>query len=402
MAANKHIERIGDTEANIRANLDTLQIAVETDDEQTLVWANDGASRFYYAAPQYWKTAAGAKSWVNVEFNRITANENLYCNEYIYRRGDVADNILLQNDKITISAGSVASIFVEPNRVQTAVSLGVGGNAKSSILTVDGTMQLAEQAAADADDAGYGKFWVKNDAPCVPMFTNDIGTDFQISTLSSLYAEMKMYEAGQAVTINTSGVYHGVYGYSTGIVNGWTFAAGRQVDANITSEADNGGTLRIVTSVAHNLTTGDIVTCTNMNDAGHNKPTAVTVVDATTFDCDDIAYVAGAGASAGVIDEPSYLEAGAGSAGVYSCSMSVTGDSDNNNKIFKWEMYTNATEEDTIVAERNYAVGNDLGTVACTGFVTVSEGDRVWLAVENNTDTDNFEIAHSNINLHRL
>jgi hypothetical protein len=77
MAANKHIERIGDTDANIRANLDTLQIAVQTDDEQTLVWANDGAARYYYSAPQYYKNAAGVKTYVNVEHNNITAYGNI-------------------------------------------------------------------------------------------------------------------------------------------------------------------------------------------------------------------------------------------------------------------------------------------------------------------------------------
>jgi hypothetical protein len=36
---------------------------------------------------------------------------------------------------------------------------------------------MDEKASANADVAGYGQFWVRNDTPNTPMFTDDTGVD---------------------------------------------------------------------------------------------------------------------------------------------------------------------------------------------------------------------------------
>ena len=48
--------------------------------------------------------------------------------------------------------------------------------------SVDASMFLLERAAAIADVATYGQFWVRNDAPNLPMFTDDDGTDFILNS----------------------------------------------------------------------------------------------------------------------------------------------------------------------------------------------------------------------------
>jgi len=40
---------------------------------------------------------------------------------------------------------------------------------------------LKEQSAALTDNAAYGQFWVKNDTPNTPYFTDDAGTDFKLT-----------------------------------------------------------------------------------------------------------------------------------------------------------------------------------------------------------------------------
>ena len=40
---------------------------------------------------------------------------------------------------------------------------------------------MLEKAAAPADVAAYGQFWVRNDVPNTPMFTDDAGTDFELN-----------------------------------------------------------------------------------------------------------------------------------------------------------------------------------------------------------------------------
>ena len=46
-----------------------------------------------------------------------------------------------------------------------------------------GVLTMREQAAAEADVAGAGQWWVQTATPNLPMFTNDAGTDFQLATL---------------------------------------------------------------------------------------------------------------------------------------------------------------------------------------------------------------------------
>ena len=47
-------------------------------------------------------------------------------------------------------------------------------------LTVEGTITLKEQAAADGDTADYGQFWVKNTTPNQAYFTDDTGVDHRL------------------------------------------------------------------------------------------------------------------------------------------------------------------------------------------------------------------------------
>jgi len=53
-------------------------------------------------------------------------------------------------------------------------------NATGILLPVGGVIS-GEKAAQAAFIAGRGEFWVRNDVPCVPMFTNDVGTDFVLN-----------------------------------------------------------------------------------------------------------------------------------------------------------------------------------------------------------------------------
>jgi hypothetical protein len=46
---------------------------------------------------------------------------------------------------------------------------------------INGNLSLFEATAAPADTAGYGQLWVKNDAPNTLWFTDDAGTDYQVS-----------------------------------------------------------------------------------------------------------------------------------------------------------------------------------------------------------------------------
>jgi len=62
-----------------------------------------------------------------------------------------------------------------------AGKVGIGSSAPKTLLTVEGTLTLKEQAAADGDTASYGQIWVKTATPNELWFTDDAGTDHQIA-----------------------------------------------------------------------------------------------------------------------------------------------------------------------------------------------------------------------------
>lgn len=224
--------------------------------------------------------------------------------------------------------------------------------------------------------------------------------------IGSNYGGVYAYSKTIALGIVTANVYH-AFGLRTagdlvtGMLRGFTENDGRIVDANIANELNpSGNILQIETSAAHNLTTNDIVTLANMNNAGHNGVTKVTVVDGTHFNCQDITYVAGAGASAGVVYAPAYLQCGTNAAGVYRAEFVLVGTAANPNKNFKFELYTGVTPNDNVVSERNTT--GTLASMAASGNITLAAGDRVWLACMNLTDATDYTVKDFNIHLSRI
>jgi len=72
--------------------------------------------------------------------------------------------------------------------------------------------QMGEKAAAGADEAGEGQFWVRNDSPNTPMFTDDAGNDFELNVGSSFgtFAGCLAYStAGQAMGVNGAPAFNG-------------------------------------------------------------------------------------------------------------------------------------------------------------------------------------------------
>ena len=61
------------------------------------------------------------------------------------------------------------------------VTFDAGIDVTASINLTTGDIVQSETADhTETPAAGKGQWWVKNDAPCVPMFTDDAGNDFQL------------------------------------------------------------------------------------------------------------------------------------------------------------------------------------------------------------------------------
>ena len=223
-----------------------------------------------------------------------------------------------------------------------------------------------------------------------------IDVDGKLTATAAHYGEMYMYDSAATQTIDTSAVYHLMRNFSTGSVESFTFNAGST--GAITAYADYSGTVPgtvSATSNTHNLATGDDISITGTTN--YNGVFTVTVIDANTFYFTDT-WVADD--ATGTWSEGSYIEAS--TAGVYFAIYSISADSVNNNKVFKYELFVNSTEQNNTAVERNYAVGTDLGNSSGQGIITLAVGDRIYLGCQNNTDTDNLNLQQANVTITKI
>jgi len=98
--------------------------------------------------------------------------------------GTPGASVYLRGDNTWAAIGSEESPWTEDGDdiYFDGGDVAIGVTTPVSKLTVEGTETLKEQAAADADTAGYGQIWVKDDAPNTLWFTDDAGTDTQLGT----------------------------------------------------------------------------------------------------------------------------------------------------------------------------------------------------------------------------
>lgn len=101
--------------------------------------------------------------------------------------------------------GSVGVLDTTPD-----YSLDVGGS-----VGADGTLSLLEQAAANADVAGYGQLWVKTATPNQLWFTDDAGTDVQLGVGEAISADIKARSFGTTIDGGGSAITTGQKGYIT-------------------------------------------------------------------------------------------------------------------------------------------------------------------------------------------
>lgn len=72
-----------------------------------------------------------------------------------------------ENAIVAIADGNVVLSYNGNNKIYTTID---GAR-------IDDSLYIDEQTAANGDITAQGQFWVRDDAPNLPMFTNDVGTD---------------------------------------------------------------------------------------------------------------------------------------------------------------------------------------------------------------------------------
>ena len=95
---------------------------------------------------------------------------------------NVASELQFWTGTVTGNAASGAITgLIQQMVIDKTGNVGIGTTTPNQKLTVEGTLDLKEQAAAEADTDAYGQIWVKDDTPNELYFTDDAGTDTLIS-----------------------------------------------------------------------------------------------------------------------------------------------------------------------------------------------------------------------------
>ena len=95
-------------------------------------------------------------------------------------------NLTSTGDEYDFQVNAVSKFQIENNRIVSAEPI-----------------YIQESAAAESDTAGFGQFWVRNDTPNTPMFTDDAGTDYELNA-NAVPIEDAYNDAGSLTLSNTT------------------------------------------------------------------------------------------------------------------------------------------------------------------------------------------------------
>jgi len=101
-----------------------------------------------------------------------------------YTETQTLDDVVTQGSS-TAQAIVVGGLTVDTNTLAVDTNnnrVGIGTSSPKTAITVEGSVTLKEQAAADTDTAAYGQIWVKTVTPNELYFTNDAGTDIRLDS----------------------------------------------------------------------------------------------------------------------------------------------------------------------------------------------------------------------------
>jgi hypothetical protein len=232
------------------------------------------------------------------------------------------------------------------------------------------------------------------------------GTEMKIAT----YGEMYEYGNTTGDTNNKADVYHGLHIYNAtqtlAHISGWTFnqvTAANAISGTFASVSHAvSGTSVFEVGGAHGLQVGDIICMQTTGGTEYDGKARVSAIAGTTFSVTR----ADAVTRAGFWQQPSYLLAGAGSAGIYLMTFQVTGDSATTGEAFRVEACignaSGITDQDHISADTTWSSGTDWRTITASGMITVAASDRVFLTWKGLSSTRGITWRHGSTNVVRI
>jgi hypothetical protein len=212
----------------------------------------------------------------------------------------------------------------------------------------------------------------------------------------SSHGEMDITTGG-AYTINTTNVWHGYTGFSSGhLTTKITFNAGKTAsDITVYATYDAGATTKVTATAAHGLVAGNVITITgttNYNDVYEVQES----VDANNFTIDKAWDTNDDGT--GTYALPSCFIIGTDGAGDYLINWTAGGSAIAAD-TFEFGIYHEKTLDHK--NPRKFP-NNDVGAWAGCGIIAVADTDVIWFAVRNTTGTNNIDIDEIQFVIHKL
>lgn len=213
------------------------------------------------------------------------------------------------------------------------------------------------------------------------------------AAIKPLYGEMWFYESAGSQVITHTDQYYAINGeFQAGELDSFTFSAGSEGAGNITTAG--GGAAININDAAHGLVTGAYVA---VQSANHEGTALVTRIDAANFTV-PIVYV---GDEACTWQQGDYLLAGVNTAGIYKVEANVTVVAGAAAKNYKFELAVNEVHVDKTAFEITTSGTKDQSSSG-GGFYEIAVGDRIYVIFKNETDAQDLDFEHANINLFRL
>lgn len=165
--------------------------------------------------------------------------------------------------------------------------VGVGLAIPKTKLTIEGTLTLKEQAAADGFAAAYGQVWVKTATPNELWFTTDAGNDIQLTSGTALVSHTHDTDTLQFDGVNSNG---GAFAFNTtGAVTfnqtvNATFAG--NITGNVTGNTSgSSGSCTGLSATATALATARNIGGVSFDGTAAIVPTTIVVADTTDTSC---------------------------------------------------------------------------------------------------------------------
>jgi hypothetical protein len=276
-------------------------------------------------------------------------------------------------------------------KINTQFSELFGENAKATVSVAN----AAALAAIPAEYLSVGKIAHQVDTE-TDYAWNGATWDVHIPVGGQFYGECYLYANATEMAIDIVNVYHACPNATTGLVNGFTYKAGKVVAVSGVASA-SGGTKITCTSVAHGLLDGEVITITNSTNYD-----GVYLVESKANDTFVVskAYVATRQFNA---VRGFSLRANTGTSGTFildwNCSAkNVTG----TNKDWRIEANQNLLALDKASSQIRLPSSTETSSLAAGCIFTIAAGDYLWISVKNLTDAVDLVIVDANFRVRRI